>query len=67
MQAIGDRIIIPYWKKLMPKSISFEGALVATVNNDDREKLVQQRTGPPTALLVVMVLGQKSVNAQDGS
>ena len=35
MQAIGDQIIIPYRKKLMPKSIRFEGALVATVNNDD--------------------------------
>ena len=35
MQAIGDQIIIPYRNNLMPKSIRFEGALVATVNNDD--------------------------------
>ena len=33
MQGIGDQIIIPYRKKLMPKSTRFEGALVATVNN----------------------------------
>ena len=33
MQAIGNQIIIPYRKKLMPKSTRFEGALVATVNN----------------------------------
>ena len=35
MKAIGDEIIIPYRKKLMPKSIRFEGSLVATVDNDD--------------------------------
>ena len=35
MQVIGDQIIIFYRNKLMPKSIRFEGALVATVNNDD--------------------------------
>ena len=35
MQAIGDQIIIPYRKKLMPKTNRFEGALVAIVNNDD--------------------------------
>ena len=35
MQAVADHIILPYRKKLMPKSIRFEGALVATVNNDD--------------------------------
>ena len=35
MKAIGDEIIIPYRKKLMPKSIRFEGALLATVSNDD--------------------------------
>ena len=34
-QAIGDEIIIPYRKKLMPKSIRFGGALLATVSNDD--------------------------------
>ena len=33
MQAIGGQIIIPYRKKLMPKSTRFEGALVVTVNN----------------------------------
>ena len=35
MKAIGDEIIIPYRNKLMPKSIRFEGALLATVSNDD--------------------------------
>ena len=35
MKAIGDEIIIPYRNKLMPKSIRFEGSLVATVDNDD--------------------------------
>ena len=35
MKAIGDEIIIPYRKKLMPKSIRFEGSLVATVDNDN--------------------------------
>ena len=35
MKAIGDEIIIPYRKKLMPKSIRFEGALLETVSNDD--------------------------------
>ena len=35
MRAIGDQIIIPYRNKLMPKSLSFEGVLVATVENDD--------------------------------
>ena len=35
MNAIGDRIIIPYWNKLMRKSIRFEVALLATVSNDD--------------------------------
>ena len=35
MQAIGDQIIIPYRKKLMPKTNRFEGALVAILNNDD--------------------------------
>ena len=35
MQVIGDQIIISYRNKLMPKSIRFEGALLATVNNDD--------------------------------
>ena len=35
MKTIGDEIIIPYRNKLMPKSIRFEGALLATVNNDD--------------------------------
>ena len=35
MNAIGDVIIIPYRNKLMPKSIRFEGALLATVSNDD--------------------------------
>ena len=35
MRAIGDEIIIPYRNKLMPKSIRFEGALLATVSNDD--------------------------------
>ena len=34
MKAIGDEIIIPYRNKLMPKSIRFEGALLATVSND---------------------------------
>ena len=34
MKAIGDEIIIPYRNKLMPKSICFEGSLVATVDND---------------------------------
>ena len=33
MQAMGNQIIIPYRKKLMPKSTRFEGALVATINN----------------------------------
>ena len=35
MKAIGDEIIIPYRNKLMPKSIRFEGALLATVSNED--------------------------------
>ena len=35
MKAIGDEIIIPYLNKLMPKSIRFEGSLVATVDYDD--------------------------------
>ena len=35
MQAIGDQIIIPYRNKLMPKSIRFEGGLLATVSNKD--------------------------------
>ena len=35
MKAIGDEIIIPYRNKLMPKSIRFEGALLATVSKDD--------------------------------
>ena len=35
MKAIGDDIIIPYRNKLMPKSIRFERALLATVGNDD--------------------------------
>ena len=35
MRVIGDEIIIPYRNKLMPKSIHFEGALLATVSNDD--------------------------------
>ena len=35
MKAIGDEIIIPYRNKLMPKSIRFEGSLVATVDNDN--------------------------------
>ena len=35
MKAIGDEIIIPYRNKLMPKSIRFEGALLATVSHDD--------------------------------
>ena len=35
MQAIADHIILPYRKKLMPKSIRFEGSLVATVDNDN--------------------------------
>ena len=35
MKAIGDEVIIPYRNKLMPKSIRFEGALLATVSNDD--------------------------------
>ena len=35
MKAIGDEIIIPYRNKLMPKSIRFEGALLATVSNYD--------------------------------
>ena len=35
MKVIGDEIIIPYWNKLMPKSIRREGSLVATVDNDD--------------------------------
>ena len=35
MRAIGDQIIIPYRNKLMPKSLSFEGVLAATVENDD--------------------------------
>ena len=35
MNAIGDEIIIPYRNKLMPKSIRFEGALLATVSNYD--------------------------------
>ena len=34
MQAIGNQIIIPYRTKLMPKSTRFEGALVATVSNE---------------------------------
>ena len=35
MKAIGDEIMIPYRNKLMPKSIRFEGSLVATGDNDD--------------------------------
>ena len=35
MKVIGDEIIIPYWNKLMPKSIRLEGSLVATDDNDD--------------------------------
>ncbi len=35
MKAFGDEIIIPYRNKLTPKSIRFEGALLATVSNDD--------------------------------
>ncbi len=35
MKTIGGKIIIPYRDKLMPKSIRFEGALLATVSNDD--------------------------------
>ena len=35
IKAIGDEIIIPYRKKLMPKYIRFEGSLVATVDNDN--------------------------------
>ena len=35
MKGIGDEIIIPYGNSLMPKSIRFEGALLATVSNDD--------------------------------
>ena len=35
MKAIGDEIIIPYRNKLMPKSIRFEGTLLATVSIDD--------------------------------
>ena len=35
MNAIGDVIIIPYRNKLMPKSIRFEGALLATVSSDE--------------------------------
>ena len=35
MKAIGDEIIIPYRNKLMPKSIRFDGTLLATVSIDD--------------------------------
>ena len=35
MKATGDEIIIPYRNKLMPNSFHFEGALLATVSNDD--------------------------------
>ena len=35
MKTIGDEIIIPYRNKLMPKSIRFEGTLLATVSIDD--------------------------------
>ena len=35
MKAIGDEIIIPYRNKLMLTSSRFEGALLATVSNDD--------------------------------
>ena len=45
MKAIGDEIIIPYRNKLMPKSIRFEGTLLATVSIDDCQQLVQQHTG----------------------
>ena len=41
MQTIGDKIIILYLNKLMPKSIRFAGSLMATVDNDDRDQIIQ--------------------------
>ena len=33
MQAIGDEIVLPYRKKLMPRSLRFEGILTGTIGD----------------------------------
>ena len=59
MKAIGDEIIIPYRNKLMPKSIRFEGALLATVNNDTDNNLFSNVLAT-NGLALVMALGHTS-------